>query len=136
MISFDYDKIYPQPDLKFSNSPSTLVLISAVALRDVKVDIDRWEFHVILVLESVGRVARVAGEIDSIAFGARCDAEWFVIGIPRVVLQILNDDAQFSAIIVCQVVQDFISNPQFTVGLAKSYEGRKIVSLSNLILCN
>lgn len=91
-----------------------------MSLWDIKVNIDWRKLHVILILERVWCIARKARKIDSVAFGARRDGKRLVVCIPRVVLQILEDYPQLCAIVACQMMQHFISNPQLSVGISES----------------
>lgn len=91
-----------------------------MSFADVEVDVYRRELHVILVFEGVGRVAGVPGEVDSVALGARRDAERLVIGVPGVVLQVLDDYAELGAVVARQVVQDLVADPKFAVRIAKA----------------
>lgn len=91
-----------------------------MSFADVEVDIYRRELHVILVFEGVGRVARVPGKVDSVALGARRDAERLIIGVPGVVLQILDDDAQLSAVVACQMMQNLVADPKFTIRITEA----------------
>lgn len=104
----------------FSNSPSAFVLVSAVALGDIQVDVDGREFHVVLVLKGVGRIAGITGEVDSVAFGTRRNGERLVVCIPRIVLQIRDDNSQLRAVVARQMMQLLISNPKLTIWIAKT----------------
>lgn len=74
----------------------------------------------ILIFKRVRCIARESSKIDSITFVARCNADVLVVGVPWVVLQILYDDAKLRAVVVRQLMQHFIANPQFTVWITET----------------
>lgn len=101
------------------NSPSTFVFVRTMPFGYVKVNVNGGELHVVVIFESVGSVARITRKIDSVSLGTWCYVERFVISIPWVVLQILNDNSKLRAIVACQMVENFVSNPQLAVRIAK-----------------
>ena len=92
--------------------PATLVVAGAVRVRDVPVDVYRRELHVILVLERVRRVATVPAQVQPEATVPRIDPEAAVIGEPGVVVDVLHDDAQPGTVVLRQVVQRLVADPE------------------------
>lgn len=106
--------------IRQSHLPASIIFISTMPLRYVKVSIDWREFHMILIFERIRCISRISWKIDSISLAAWCNGNLLVICIPRIVLQVLNNDTEFRAVVFCQLMQQFISNPKFSIGITKT----------------
>lgn len=84
--------------------PATLIVGGTVRLWDVAIDIDRRELHALLVVERIGGIAAVAGGVQAITIGAWRNVEAIVLCQPNIVVDILHEYAQLSAIISCQMM--------------------------------
>lgn len=98
--------------LAVGEPPASLVVTGTVGVRDVPVNVDGGELHVVLVLEGIGRVPLVTGQLEPEAILPRPNPERLVIRKPGIVVDVLHHNPKRRAVVVGKMVQRLIADPK------------------------
>lgn len=97
--------------LTMREPPTAFVIAGTMRVRDVAVDVDGRELHVILIVQRIRGVTGVSGDVQSEARRTGGNIEFAVHGLPDIVVNVLHDDLQGGAVRRRQMGEDFIADP-------------------------
>lgn len=100
--------------------PPTFVVTSAVCIRDIAVPVDRREFHVVLVLESVARVTCETTHVENEAGVGAAHREAVVLGVPPAAVDVGHVDAHGGAVVRRELVHGLEAEPVFAGGISEA----------------
>lgn len=94
--------------------PSPFVVTSAMGVGDVPVVVDRREFHVVLVIQSVAGVAVILVYHQLEAVGVVEHPDVVVVGLPVFPVDVLHVNLQTGTVVLSQVMDVPVAQPMFT----------------------